>query len=416
MFGLLGKTLKHSLSKEIHSSFGNKDYQLVETDDVSSFLTMKEYTGFNVTIPYKEQIIPYLDHLEGYASLAGSVNTIVQKNGSWVGYNTDYDGFKQLLDHYHIHLMYKKVLIIGNGGSSKTIEAVCKNEQVSIVKKICRHPKNDDEITLQDLSLVKDFDILINTTPIGMYPHNEDDLFFPLEEIPTLTEVIDLVYQPLQTNLVLKAKLLGIKAVGGLYMLVAQAAVAHEHFFNLSISSLQIEQTYRQIKKMMYNIVLIGLPLSGKSKYAKILGESTDKFVVDTDALIEEQQGKKVSDIFEEFGEKTFRQMESDLVDIIYKSLNQVISTGGGMVLNESLMMKLKQNGLVFFLDKSADRIAHLSIQNRPLIKGSDDVYRLAKERYPLYKKYADYIIHIEHDTVYHSKEMEGIIDEYLSY
>jgi len=416
MFGLLGKTLKHSLSKEIHAFFGNAEYQLVETDEVSSFLRMQDYTGFNVTIPYKEQIIPFLDHLEGYALQAQSVNTIVFKNGVWVGYNTDYDGFIKLLNHYDIHLMYKKVLIIGNGGSSKTIEAVCKAEKASEIVKICRHPQNKNEIGLEDLYSVKDFDVLINTTPLGMYPHNEDDLFFALEEIPTLSCVIDIVYQPLQTKLVLKAKELGIKSVGGLYMLVGQAAVAHEHFFNLQIASLQIEQTYRQIKKMMYNIVLIGLPLSGKSKYAKILCELTNKTLIDTDSKIEEIQRRKISSIFEEFGEQAFRKMEFDYVDSIYKSLNLVISTGGGMVLNDNLMNRLKQNGVVFFLDKNPDRIANLSIQNRPLIQGASDVYRLAKERNPLYKKYADYIIHIEQDTVYHAKEMEGIIDEYLSY
>lgn len=416
MYGLLGKTLKHSFSKQIHNALGNAMYELYETENIASFLNETNLNGFNVTIPYKEQIIPYLSRLDGSALRTLSVNTVVKQDQEWVGYNTDYDGFVGLLNHYDIHLTYKKVLIIGNGGSSKTIEVACKDQLASYVTKICRHPKDENELGLSELDQVVDYDVIINTTPVGMYPHNEDDLLFSLDSFQNLQYVIDIVYNPLNTKLVLAAKEKGMKAYGGLFMLVKQAAVSHSLFFNTEINDDLITQTYRQIKKMMYNIILIGLPLSGKSKYAKILSQSESKTLIDTDASIESVTNKTIASIFNEDGESTFRRYEQEYVDSIYKSLNQVISTGGGMVMNPMIMMNLKQNGLVLFLDKNPERIASLSIKNRPLISSSNDVYRLAEERYPLYKKYADAIIHIERETSYHVKEIEGAINEYLSH
>lgn len=415
MYGLLGKKLSHSFSKEIHHAFGNKEYELIETSDLNRFMNTTTSIGFNVTIPYKEEIIPYLDHLEGYAKQTKSVNTIVKKNNLWIGYNSDYIGFQSMLSFYDISLENKKVLIIGNGGSSKSVELVCKELNAAQVTKICRAPKNSNEITFNDIDSVKNYEIIINTTPVGMYPHNDDPLLFSLDIFSNIEVVIDLIYNPLQTKLILAAKERNILAVNGLYMLVSQAAATHEIFFNEKISAAVLKQTYMKIKKMMYNIVLIGLPLSGKSKYAKLLSASENKVLIDTDSSIEMITQKKISDIFFEEGEKQFRLYEQNFIECIYKSLNQVISTGGGMIMNSKLMDSLKQNGFIIFLDKSPEKIAPLSIKNRPLIKNANDVYQLAKERYPLYKKYADCVISIEKNTEIHLKEIEEKLYEYLS-
>jgi len=415
MTGLIGKTLKHSFSKDIHYLLGNKDYQLIETDDVMEVLSHKESRGFNVTIPYKQTVIPYLSKLEGVAKSLGVVNTIVNENNSWVGYNTDYQGFEYLLNYNNVSVKNKKVLLIGNGASSKTVALVCKSLGASSVKKLCRHIVEENEFLFEDVDFVKDAEIIINTTPVGMYPNNQDRLPLDLEGFSFLTTVIDIIYNPLKTNLLLSAETKGYKAISGLAMLVAQAAYSHELFFQKKVSNEQIMQICRNIYKRMYNIVLIGLPLSGKSKFAKLLSETENKLIIDTDSQIESIHQSKISDIFASLGESVFRGYESEYIDLIYKSNNQVISTGGGMVLNHQDMMKLKQNGWFIFLDKHPDRIAHLTIHHRPLLKNANDVYNLYEQRLPLYKKYADATIHITKDTQTHLKEIEEKLNEYLN-
>ncbi len=415
MYGLLGKTLKHSFSKEIHNAFGNNDYRLYETTDLKSFMQSTHLKGMNVTIPYKEEIVSYLDSLEGDALKTNTVNTVIRKNNKWIGYNTDYQGFKSLLSFYDVSVAYKKVLILGNGGSSRMVEAVCQELLASTIIKLCREPKRENEQAISNYQKYLDFDIIINTTPVGMYPDNDDELLFSIDSFQNLSAVIDLIYNPLQTKLLLAAKQKKVKSINGLYMLVKQASLSHELFFDTEVSDKLIKQTYRQIKKMMYNIILIGLPLSGKSKYARILSQTQNKGLVDTDASIELITNKSIPIIFQNEGESVFRQYEKNYIDSIYKSLNQVVSTGGGMVMDETIMMKLMQNGYIIYLDKNPDRIAHLTINNRPLINSAEDVYKLAKERTPLYKKYADYIVSIQYETEHHIKEIEEVLYEYIS-
>jgi len=415
MYGLLGKKLKHSYSKEIHALLGNKQYQLIETNDLDSFFSSSKIQGINVTIPYKEKVISYLDNVDELANKIGSVNTIVNRDGKLIGYNTDCIGLREMLSHYQIKIASKKILILGNGGAAKACKVLFEDLFASKVTKVCRHPERDDEIPFKSIDTVLDYDIIVNTTPVGMYPNNEENPLISINDFPNCSVVIDLIYNPGNTYLLLSAKEKGIAAYNGLYMLVMQAISAHELFFNIKIDSETKQKIYSQMKEKTSNIVLIGLPLSGKSKYAVILSSLYGKEVIDTDESIEYMTQKKVSDIFETQGESAFRKMESDLVDSIYKSLDLAISTGGGMVENSQLMMKLKQNGVVVFLDKDPEIIASLTIRNRPLIKNASDVLSLAKRRLPYYNKYADIIIKIEKETSIHSKEIEEKLNEYFS-
>lgn len=415
MYGLLGKTLKHSFSKEIHNLLGNLEYEIIETDDLKSFFAKNQIQGINVTIPYKEKVISYLSQIDEFSKRIGAVNTIVKKNDMLCGYNTDYIGFKKLLSHYQINVENKRVLIVGNGGAAKTCEIVLKDLHSLIVTKICRHPNGENEIPFNLIDTVLDYDIIVNTTPVGMYPNNEDDFLFRLDEFHSLSCVIDLIYNPSNTKLLLEAKSKMIPAYNGLFMLVMQAIRAHELFFDVTISEEESFRLYQKIKRKMVNLVFVGLPLSGKTKYATLFSTRLDKDLVDTDESIERLTQKKITDIFENEGESSFRKVESSLVDSIYKSSNLVISTGGGMIINDTLMMKLKQNGVVIFLDKDPQKIASLSIRDRPLIKSPSDLLALASIRTPLYNKYADITLQINKDTAYHTRELEEKLNEYFS-
>ncbi|MBU0997534.1 MAG: shikimate dehydrogenase [Firmicutes bacterium] len=415
MYGLLGKKLKHSFSKEVHEMLGNNQYQLIETNDLESFFSNHDIQGINVTIPYKEKVIPFLDKLDELAMKIGAVNTIVKRDEKLIGYNTDYIGLKEMITHYNIPIASKKVLIVGNGGAAKTCKVLFEDLNATQIKKICRQPRLDDEIPFKSIDSVLDYDIIVNTTPIGMYPNNDDACPISIDDFTHCIAVIDLIYNPANTKLLLSAKDSGISTYNGLYMLVMQAISAHELFHNVSVSEEYRIKIYSEIKRSTSNLVLVGMPLSGKSKYAILLSSKYAKELIDTDESIEDMTQKKISDIFEEQGESSFRKMESDLVESTYKSLNMAISTGGGMIENHPLMMKLKQNGVVIFLNKDPMKIASLTIRNRPLIKSSSDVLNLAKRRIPLYEKYADIIVNIDKDTSFHINEIEEKLNEYFS-
>ena len=232
MFGLLGKTLNYSLSPVIHASLGDSNYQLWESNDLEQFMKSCHFEGMNVTIPYKEAIIPYLDGIDGIAKTIGCVNTVVKRDGQLIGYNTDYYGLFKLLQYHKIELKNKTVLIVGNGGAAKTATLLAHNLGAKIVTKICRKPRMDDEIFLTEITQVIDYEIIINTTPVGTYPHNDDSFLFSLLEFKKLEAVIDLVYNPLKTKLLIEAESLNIKTANGLYMLVMQAKAARELFTN----------------------------------------------------------------------------------------------------------------------------------------------------------------------------------------
>jgi len=414
MYGLLGKSLSHSQSPRIHEQFGNTNYELIETDDPESVLAKKAFSGINVTIPYKETVLPFLDALDEVAQKTGAVNTIVNRYGKLFGYNTDYFGIKSVFDRAGVDPAGKAVVIIGNGGAAKTAATFFFDQGAGKIDIICRHPKKAEELPFSMLDKVSGGQIVVNCTPVGMYPRNEDVLSFSLKVFSKAEFVLDLIYNPLRTNLIQEAKSLGIPASNGLYMLVAQAARSHELFFGSTIQADERELVYAGINRSLHNIVLVGLPSSGKTLVAKRLKDTFHMPIIDTDNEIARQEKLTIPEIFAKFGEARFRELEYELVRKIYQKQGVIISTGGGMIANDKLMRLLHQNGLVVFLDKSPESIAANNIQNRPLIQKPEDVFLLDAKRRPLYEKYSDIKIKIEQSVVVHLTEIEAKINEYL--
>jgi shikimate dehydrogenase len=416
MFGLVGKSLSHSISPLIHSSLGDPNYRVWETQDIESFIKTQDFSGLNVTIPYKETIIPYLDELDGIAKTIQSVNTVIKRDGKLIGYNTDYYGLFKTIQYHKISIKNKKVLIIGNGGASKTVALLMKNMNAQKIQIICRNPKKETEAPLTDIALFYDSNVIINTTPIGMYPHNDDELIFSLSNFNALETVLDLIYNPLRTKLMIEAESKGAKAYNGLYMLVMQAKASRELFLNDSnIDHSLPKKIYDTLNKTRHNLVFVGLPLCGKSAYAKMVAPIYQKPIIDTDTLIEMLENQPISDIFKDKGEPYFRQLENKVVTDLYQSNHIIISTGGGMIQDSDIMNKLKQNGIIIYLDKDYHQIMEKDIRNRPLINSKEDVERIALARIPLYEKYADILIKVDRPKNEVLSEIEAMLSDYFS-
>ncbi len=416
MYGLVGKNLKHSFSKEIHHLLGNKSYELFSTNSIKDFIKENhDLSGINVTIPHKTDIIPYLDDLDSVAKETYSVNTVINKNGKLIGYNTDYYGLDKLLKYNKIDIKNKRVVILGNGSVSKTVLKLINDKNAKSVIRLCRTVRSGNDFLFSEYKKFLHYDILINTTPVGMYPHNDDSLLIKIKDFHHLETVIDLVYNPLRSKLIIEAEKNKIKAVNGLYMLVMQAIKAHELFFNVEISSSIANKIYREIYLKHLNIVFVGLPLSGKSKYSKSISNLFSKDIFDTDQIIEKEANLSINSIFETYGEKYFRDLETKVIRKLYKLQNLVISTGGGMIENSKNMDLLKQNGIIFFLNKDPNKIAKKTIYNRPLLKQPENILVLSGRRFPLYKKHSDFIININFDTKTHINEIKGYINEYIN-
>lgn len=415
MFGLVGKSLPHTLSPFIYNRLGDPNYQVWETQDIEAFIKAKDYSGLNVTIPYKEAVVPYLDELDGIAKTIKSVNTIIRRDGKLIGYNTDYFGLFKTIQYHKITIKNKRVLIVGNGGASKTVKLLLSNLNAERVTVICRNPKNDDELPFSELNRYYDAQVIINTTPVGMYPHEDDEYLFSLKPFHQLESVLDLIYNPLKTKLLIEAESLGVNAFNGLYMLVMQAKASRELFLNDSNIDHKIaKDIYDLLNKGRHNLVLIGLPLSGKSAYAKELSYHFQKSMIDTDHLIEKQENMSISEIFSQNGESYFRRLENKLVTDYYQKNNLIISTGGGMVMDSDIMRKLKHNGIIIYLDRDYRIIMEKDIKNRPLIQNKADVERIALERIPYYQKYADIIVNVDRPKNEVFAEIEEKIYDYL--
>lgn len=416
MFGLVGKSLSHSISPLIHSNLGDPNYRIWETQDIESFLKTQDFSGLNVTIPYKESIIPYLDELDGIAKTIQSVNTVIKRDGKLIGYNTDYYGLYKTIQYHKISIKNKKVLIVGNGGASKTAALLMKNMNAQSIQIICRNPKRDHEDSILNIAQYYDSNVIINTTPIGMYPHNDDEIVFSLSKFTQLETVLDLIYNPLRTKLMIEAEAKGAKAYNGLYMLVMQAKASRELFLNDSnIDHSLPKKIYDSLNKSRHNLVLVGLPLSGKSAYAKALSPIYQKTIVDTDILIEMLENLTISEIFKNKGEPYFRNLENKVVTDLYQSTNSVISTGGGMIQDSDIMCKLKQNGIILYLDKDYHQIMEKDIKNRPLINSKEDVEKLALARIPLYEKHADILVKTDRPRNEVLLEIEAKLNDYFS-
>ncbi len=388
-YGLIGERLGHSFSKDVHALLNDYDYEIheVKRDELRSFMTERAFNAINVTIPYKEEVLPYLSYISDEARAIGAVNTIVNKNGSLYGYNTDFLGMKALIEHIGLALSGKKVVILGSGGTSKTALAVSRHLGADTVITVSRTSKGNAISYEEMYAEHTDADILINTTPVGMYPNN-DGMPVRLAPFKRLAGVIDAIYNPIRSKLVIEAQKRGIRAEGGLYMLVAQGVYASEIFTSKKIPKEKLDEVFDTIRRDKENIVLIGMPASGKTTVAKILAQRLGRNHIDTDDMIVKSASKSIPQIFEDEGETSFRDRESAEIAKVSLQNSIIIATGGGSVLRDANVDMLKQNGKLFFID----RPPHLLIPtaDRPLASDVDAIYRRYNERYEIYKSAAD--------------------------
>ena len=391
-YGLIGEKLGHSFSKIIHEKIADYTYELKEIskENLDSFMREKDFSCINVTIPYKEDVIPYLYYVDSAAKAMGAVNTIVNRDGKLYGYNTDFYGMKLMIEKNGFDLKDSKVLILGSGGTAKTSKAVAENLGAREIITVSRSGEvNYNNVT----ELHKDADFIINTTPCGMYPNNDTYAIDPAL-FPSLKGIIDAVYNPLKTTVVSMGEDLGVKGITGLYMLIAQAVLASEKFMDKSLDVEKIsDEIYAELLKEKQNIVLIGMPGSGKSTIGKALAEKLGRDFIDTDDVITEKHGI-ISDIFATKGEKYFRDIETEAVKKTAKKGGIVIATGGGAIMRKENVRALRQNGIIFFLNRPLDDIIPTS--DRPLSSDIESLRKRFEERYPIYKATGDFEIAID--------------------
>ena len=411
-YGLIGEKLGHSFSKIIHEKLANYTYELcpLTKDELDAFMTAKQFKAINVTIPYKQDVIPYCDVLDDSAKRIGVVNTIVNREGKLFGYNTDFAGFLYNLNAHGITLKNKKVMICGSGGTCKTVTAVAEYMGANEILVVSRS-KKENTVTYEECILHKDVDVIVNASPKGMYPNNGESPL-DLSNFPNCKAVVDVIYNPLKTRLLQQAEQLGVKAVNGLEMLVAQAKFAVEHFLSIEIENDKIDQITLELLKQLTNIVLIGMPSSGKTLTGKALCKYIDKRFVDTDAVIVERSGMSIKEMFAQHGEAHFRQWEHDIIEELSKQNGLIIATGGGAIKNEENIRNLKQNGVVMFIDRDLEHL--LVTDDRPLSKDVNAVAKLYEERYPLYTKYGDLRVPNNYPMEISQQELDELMNTIL--
>ena len=385
MYGLLGETLGHSFSPQIHACLGDYEYKLFEVapEDLGDFLRSGSFEGLNVTIPYKKAVMPYLAEISENAKAIGSVNTItVLPNGTLRGDNTDYDGFLYLVRRSGIAVNGKKALVLGTGGASLPVKKVLSDLGAREIISISRTGENN----YQNLEKHFDADLIVNTTPVGMYPNN---LKAPLslDGFSHLSGVLDIVYNPQKTQLILDAEQRGIPAFSGLTMLVAQAKRAAELFLNTNIDDRKNDEIYETLSRQMKNIVLVGMPGCGKSTVGKALAKRLSRPFFDADQEIVKRAGKSIPEIFQTEGEAGFRKIETEVLFDLCRQSGAVIATGGGAVTVPQNHDILRQNSLVVFLNRD---IAVLPTNGRPLSE-QNDLHEMFRQRLPLYRAVCDY-------------------------
>ena len=391
-YAVIGEKLGHSFSKVIHEHFAPYKYDIVEVspDDFDAFMTKRDFSGINVTIPYKQRVMEYLSYIDPMAQEIGAVNTVVNRDGVLYGYNTDFGGLKKLILRQGFDFTDQKVLILGSGGTSKTAFAVSKALGAASVLRVSRK----GELTYENvLSLHADADFIINTTPCGMFPKNDTAAISP-DGFESLKGVVDVVYNPLETKLVRQAKEKGVDGCCGLYMLVSQAVLASEIFLDTSYDESVYEDTYRFVLSKKQNIVLTGMPGSGKSTIGKALSEKLGKEFVDTDELIIKNEKMPISEIFARHGESYFRFAETEAIKEASAKSGFVIATGGGAVLKKENVDYLRSNGKIFFLNRPIEDI--LPTDDRPLSSTRADLQKRFDERYPIYQETADEEIFVD--------------------
>ena len=382
--GLLGEHLGHSFSPRIHRQLADYSYELFEMpeNEVEEFLRSDSFDAINVTIPYKKAVMPHLAEISDEARRIGSVNTITKlKNGGLRGDNTDYFGFSYMLDKSGISIEGKKVLVLGSGGASETARTVCADRGAKEIVVISRSGENN----YTNLSRHADAKVIINTTPVGMFPKNG---ISPIElsGFPALEGVLDMIYNPARTKLLIDAERLGIPHINGLCMLVAQAKRACEIFLDRNIDDGEIDKITAAIEAETENIVLVGMPGCGKSTLGALLAKRLDREVIDTDEMIAEKAGMTIPEIFSKHGEAYFRALEHQAVTEVGKQSGKIIATGGGAVTREENYEPLHQNGKIFFIHRE---ISELPTEGRP-ISQTTSLFELYNKRLPLYRAFAD--------------------------
>lgn len=389
-YGCIGEHLGHSFSAEIHAMLGKYDYRLCELkpEEVGDFMRARDFRGINVTIPYKRTVIPYLDSIDGAARAIGAVNTVLCRDGKLIGYNTDFYGMRLLLRRAGIDVRGQCAAVLGTGGTSSTACAVLRAEGAASVIRVSRKPAGEDTVGYDALyGRREDIGILLNTTPVGMFPHDEDIPADPAD-FPHLRGVADAVYHPLQTAFVCRARACGIPAAGGLYMLVAQAAYAAALFLDRPDMPDRTDDVYTAIRERKENIVLIGMPGSGKSTLGRLLAARTGKPFADSDALLAQRVGMTPAAYLTAHGEEAFRQEESAVLRELAAGTGCIIATGGGAVTRNENIQALRRNGRLVYLDRPLSGIQ--PSDDRPLTRDRAALERVFRAREALYREAAD--------------------------
>lgn len=408
-YGLIGEKLGHSYSKVIHEALGEYTYDLCEVarEDIDAFFERGDFTAINVTIPYKKTVIPHLYYIDRAAEAIGAVNTVVNRDGRLYGYNTDYMGMIGLIRHLGISLEGKKVAILGTGGTSHTARAVA---EALLAGEIITVSRSVGEGTVDYAELYQkhtNVDIIINTTPVGMYP-NTYDAPIDVSKFPRLSGVIDAIYNPLRTRLVYEARERGIAAEGGLYMLVEQAVRAAEIFTEKKLDPSFTERIFKKLSSEKENIVLVGMPSCGKSTVGRIIADRLGRELVDTDELVVRNVGTPIPEIFKNSGEAVFRDYEMTAVKDAASVGGRVIATGGGAVLSPENIKALSMSGRLYFIDRPLSAL--MPTEDRPLSRDRAAIEERYRERYPLYCEACD--VHIDGDGT-PNEVAERIIKEF---
>lgn len=390
--GLIGEKLGHSFSKDIHELLQPYTYELIplNLDEFHQFMKNKQFDGINVTMPYKQLVFEYLDEIDDRAKRIGAVNCIVNKDGRLFGYNTDYQGIVYMLNKHEMDPKNKTIAILGSGGTSHTAYCVMEDLGAKQIYRVSRSGK-DGCITYEKLNELKDsIDVIINTTPSGMYP-NTNNQPLTLGSFKHLSFVVDVIFNPLTTKLMQEAISLNIPCVGGLEMLVAQAVYASEYFHSTSYDPKKIDSIYQTIYKQKQTIVFIGMPTCGKSTIARKLSEVLNKPYYDIDSIIEERTNMSIPDIFATYGEDYFRDLETQITLEIGSMSGVIISCGGGVIKRDCNKFALKLNGTIIFIDRPLDKLVADSY--RPLSNDITKLSNLYNDRYPIYCNWADTIL-----------------------
>ena len=395
-YGCIGERLGHSFSKEIHAALADYSYELCEMprDALAEFFSKKDFLGINVTIPYKEAVMAFLDEIDESAKSIGAVNTIVNRGGRLCGYNTDFYGMSVLIDRVGVSLEGKKVAVLGSGGTSRTACAVASSLGADTVLRVGRTEREGTVSYERLLAQHRDLQYIINTTPCGMFPYPEGRegmraAAVDVADFPLLEGVADAVYNPLRSQLVLDAQKRGVLALGGLSMLVAQAVRAAELFLGRAFPKDTVDRVLRDVTVEKENIVLIGMPACGKSSVGAALSRRLGREFVDLDRLIEQETQKSIPEIFSSVGEAGFREIEARIIAERVTGRNRlIVATGGGAILRDRNVDNLRRDGRLYFLDRPLKDL--VPTDDRPLSSTKEALEMRYRERYPRYTSVAD--------------------------